>query len=198
MIKTLMKKSLRLTLLLLLWLSAACTLPTAMAAPAPTLVMITANPNASPTATPFQPVAGILAPVEAETLIASFTPLPPTNTPPPTLAFTATPLPQPTSAPASARTQYTLYALLDYAGHQLGADETIRYTNQTGVTLGELVMAVEPNLRGGCGLQVYRSAEIPRAFAAAGFDYVFIDMEHGSYNLETVHDMIIASNDAGI
>src|SRR3974390_2118726 len=50
----------------------------------------------------------------------------------------------------------------------------------------------------GCGLQVYRSAEIPRAFAAAGFDYVFIDMEHGSYDLETVHEMIIASNGAGI
>ena len=31
----------------------------------------------------------------------------------------------------------------------------------------------------GCGLQVYRAPEIPRAFAAAGFDYVFIDMEHG-------------------
>src|SRR5207244_7246677 len=50
----------------------------------------------------------------------------------------------------------------------------------------------------GCGLQVYRSAEIPRAFAAAGFDYVFIDMEHGSYNLETVHDMITSSLQAGI
>ncbi len=50
----------------------------------------------------------------------------------------------------------------------------------------------------GCGLQVYRSAEIPRTFASAGFDYVFIDMEHGSYDLETVHDMIIASNGAGI
>src|SRR5947209_1878385 len=50
----------------------------------------------------------------------------------------------------------------------------------------------------GCGLQCYRSAEIPRAFAAAGFDYVFIDMEHGSYNLETVHDMITASHGAGI
>jgi 4-hydroxy-2-oxoheptanedioate aldolase len=37
----------------------------------------------------------------------------------------------------------------------------------------------------GCGLQVYRSAEIARAFAVAGFDYVFIDMEHGSYDLET-------------
>jgi 2-dehydro-3-deoxyglucarate aldolase/4-hydroxy-2-oxoheptanedioate aldolase len=50
----------------------------------------------------------------------------------------------------------------------------------------------------GCGLQVYRAPEIPRAFAAAGFDYVFIDMEHGSFNLETVHDMIIASKLAGI
>lgn len=50
----------------------------------------------------------------------------------------------------------------------------------------------------GCGLQCYRSAEIPRAFAAAGFDYVFIDMEHGSYDLETVQDMIASSNGAGI
>src|SRR5580658_8905101 len=50
----------------------------------------------------------------------------------------------------------------------------------------------------GSGLQVYRSAEIPRAYAAAGFDYVFIDMEHGSYDLETVHDMITASLQAGI
>jgi 2-keto-3-deoxy-L-rhamnonate aldolase RhmA len=50
----------------------------------------------------------------------------------------------------------------------------------------------------GCGLQVYRAVEIPRAFAAAGFDYVFIDMEHGSFNLETVHDMVTASVDAGI
>jgi 2-dehydro-3-deoxyglucarate aldolase/4-hydroxy-2-oxoheptanedioate aldolase len=50
----------------------------------------------------------------------------------------------------------------------------------------------------GCALQVYRSAEIPRAFAAAGFDYVFIDMEHGAYDLETVQDMIAASNGAGI
>src|SRR5258708_15428053 len=50
----------------------------------------------------------------------------------------------------------------------------------------------------GCGLQVYRSPEIARAFATAGFDYVFIDMEHGSFNLETVHDMTVASNGAGI
>jgi 2-keto-3-deoxy-L-rhamnonate aldolase RhmA len=50
----------------------------------------------------------------------------------------------------------------------------------------------------GCALQVYRSAEIPRAFAAAGFDYVFIDMEHGAYDLETVQDMIASANGAGI
>src|SRR5438874_2735958 len=50
----------------------------------------------------------------------------------------------------------------------------------------------------GSGLQCYRSAEIPRAFAAAGFDYVFIDMEHASFDLETVHDMITASLVAGI
>src|ERR1035438_10039647 len=60
----------------------------------------------------------------------------------------------------------------------------------------------EPPSRGetvyGCGLQVYRSAEIPRTFAAAGFDYVFIDMEHGAFDLETVQDMIRASVEAGI
>jgi 4-hydroxy-2-oxoheptanedioate aldolase len=50
----------------------------------------------------------------------------------------------------------------------------------------------------GCGLQVYRSPEIARTFAAAGFDYVFIDMEHGSFDLETVQDMIKASVDNGI
>jgi 2-dehydro-3-deoxyglucarate aldolase/4-hydroxy-2-oxoheptanedioate aldolase len=50
----------------------------------------------------------------------------------------------------------------------------------------------------GCALQAYRSAEIPRTFAAAGFDYVFIDMEHGAYDLETVHDMIRSSLETGI
>jgi len=50
----------------------------------------------------------------------------------------------------------------------------------------------------GCALQAYRSAEIPRTFAAAGFDYVFIDMEHGAYDLETVQDMIRSALEAGI
>jgi len=50
----------------------------------------------------------------------------------------------------------------------------------------------------GCMLQAYRSPEVARTFAAAGFDYVFIDMEHSAYDLETVQDMIHASLDAGI
>ena len=50
----------------------------------------------------------------------------------------------------------------------------------------------------GCAIQSYRSAEIARTFAAAGFDYVFLDMEHGSFNLETVQDMITAAAEAGI
>ena len=115
----------------------------------PTLVFVTSNPNPSPSPTPFQPLGDSLAPLDPATPLPTFTPLPPTDTPLPTLEFTATSLASPTSPSPSARTQYTMYALLDYASHQLGVDETIRYTNQTGITLGELVLAVEPNLRDG-------------------------------------------------
>ncbi|HLO32064.1 MAG TPA: M1 family metallopeptidase [Anaerolineales bacterium] len=119
----------------------------------PTLVFVTANPNALPTSTPFQPIAANQAAVQQPTLLYTFTPLPPTDTPLPTLEFTATTLPSPTAPPSSTRTQYTLYALLDYAGHQMGVDETIRYTNQTGITLGQLMLAVEPNLKDGFTLE---------------------------------------------
>ena len=50
----------------------------------------------------------------------------------------------------------------------------------------------------GCALQQYRSSEIPRVFAAAGFDYMFIDAEHGGFGLETIQDMVSAANNAGI
>jgi Peptidase family M1 domain len=133
------------------FLLTACSLPSALAAP-PALVLVTANPNASPTPTAFQPI-GNQIPVDAPTLVSTFTPLPPTDTPLPTLEFTATPLASPTAPAPSARTQYTLYALLDYSGHEMAVDETILYTNQTGVALGEMVMAVEPNLRGGFSLE---------------------------------------------
>jgi hypothetical protein len=152
MTKIFMKNSLRLTLLVFGWFLSACSLQTSVAAP-PTLVMVTVPPDASPTSTPFQPIAGTLAPSSTPTLVSTFTPLPPSDTPLPTLEYTATTLPSPTSAPPSARTQYKMFALLDYTGNKLGVDETIQYTNQTGVTLGELVMAVEPNRRGGFTLE---------------------------------------------
>ncbi len=145
-----MKIPLRLALLSLLLVPLGCSFPSYAQIDPPQLVFVSPNPDASATPTPFQPlVPGTPTP----TLAYTFTPLPPTDTPLPTLEYTATPLPPPTSGPASARTQYTMYVLLDYQGHQLGADETIRYTNQTGVALDEIVMAVEPNLRGGFSIE---------------------------------------------
>ncbi|MEZ0396741.1 MAG: M1 family metallopeptidase, partial [Anaerolineales bacterium] len=80
---------------------------------------------------------------------------PPTATPTPSPVPTFTPSLEPPSptpaAPAaslsepSGRTQYTLYASLDYAGHRLGVGEVVRYWNQTGVPLSALVLVVEPN-----------------------------------------------------
>ncbi|MEW6286505.1 MAG: M1 family metallopeptidase [Chloroflexota bacterium] len=137
---------------LLLFLT-SCTLSTPAQTVRPTPILVTSNPNASPTPTPFQPADANYIPIEAPTLVSTFTPLPPTNTPPPTLEFTATPLPPPTASPQSGRTQYTLYALLDYYGHQLAVDETVAYTNQTGAALNEIVMAVEPMHRGGFTLE---------------------------------------------
>src|SRR5262245_42955007 len=138
-------------IVVLVFLLSSCGIAPTVPVPAP-ISLITANPNASPTPTPFQPGGAILLPTEQVTLIPSFTPEPLTNTPPPTLEFTATPLPPLTVIPSSARTQYTLYALLDYSNHQVAADETVTYTNQTGVALNQIVMAVEPNHRGGFAL----------------------------------------------
>ena len=45
----------------------------------------------------------------------------------------------------------------------------------------------------GAGLGQFRSAEVPRLYAAAGLDWTFIDTEHGSYDLETVQDVIRAA-----
>ena len=130
----------------------ACSFP-GFVAPSSPFVLVSPNPEALPTPTPFQPAGDSVAPVDPVTPLPTFTPLPPTDTPLPTLEFTATPLAPPASPSATARTQYTLFALLDYSSHQLAVDETVRYTNQTGGTLNELVMAVLPNLRGGFSLE---------------------------------------------
>jgi 2-keto-3-deoxy-L-rhamnonate aldolase RhmA len=50
----------------------------------------------------------------------------------------------------------------------------------------------------GLALQQLRSAEIPRLLAAAGFDYLFVDTEHGGFDIETVQDLVGAANQAGI
>jgi len=147
-----MTKQFRVVIVLCLWILASCGIAPSAPVP-PTLALVTADPNALPTPTPFQPLPATPVPLESPTLIPTFTPLPPSNTPLPTFEFTATPLVSPTTPPQTSRTQYTLFALLDYAGHQLAVDETVKYTNQTGANLNELVLAVEPNLRSGFTLE---------------------------------------------
>ena len=50
----------------------------------------------------------------------------------------------------------------------------------------------------GCALQHFRSIEVGRIFAAAGFDFLFIDCEHTGFDLETVQDAIAAAAPTGI
>ena len=50
----------------------------------------------------------------------------------------------------------------------------------------------------GSAMQFYPSAEIPRVFAAAGFDYFFIDLEHGIFDFQTVANLIASAAAAGI
>ncbi len=135
------------------WL-AAC-LPSLPAAPPPgsgqAFVLVTLDPRASATPTPFQP-----APL-TDTPTAS-----PTETPAPTLTPTPTALPTPTStplptppppaplAPPATRTQYTFYVDLDYARRTAAVSESILYFNTTGQSLSDLVLAVEPNRWSDC------------------------------------------------
>lgn len=50
----------------------------------------------------------------------------------------------------------------------------------------------------GCAIQHYASPEIPRALAAAGFDYTFIDAEHSGFDLGTLELLVDTSARAGI
>lgn len=43
-----------------------------------------------------------------------------------------------------------------------------------------------------------RSAEIPRLIAAAGFNWIFLDTEHGSFDFETVQDMCRVAKMSGL
>lgn len=161
------RRSLRVTtFILFVTLLSSCATPTETPPQFPTFVLVTQDPNASPTPTPFQPsLDGVSVP--------SFTPVPPvtvtlpsTSTSQPTFTFT----PQPTQAPAntippqptippstSSRTNYIMYATLDFEAHTLVVDETIRYYNTTGAALSDIVLSVQPN-RFGSSVFVLNSA----------------------------------------
>ncbi len=50
----------------------------------------------------------------------------------------------------------------------------------------------------GSELSGLRTPEVVRIYAAAGFDFVFIDMEHSPLSLETVADLVRSARQAGI
>jgi hypothetical protein len=140
-----MQPLVRRTLLLisLTLILAACTMPgpgASLAQDPSGPLIVTANPRATRTPTPFQPL--IVTPTS--------TPLP-TYTPSATPAPTLTPPPTATAAPTqivvtpTARPQYLVNTTVDYFAHTVNVDEKIGYTNQSSDSLSQLVLAVEPN-----------------------------------------------------
>jgi len=56
----------------------------------------------------------------------------------------------------------------------------------------------EGKVQYGCGFQQLRSVEVPKILAAAGFDWTFIDGEHGGFGIETLQDLCHASVAVGL
>src|SRR5580692_5081780 len=50
----------------------------------------------------------------------------------------------------------------------------------------------------GFGIRVARSVEVARAVRTVGFDWLFIDLEHGAMSIETAAALAIAGLDAGV
>jgi 2-keto-3-deoxy-L-rhamnonate aldolase RhmA len=50
----------------------------------------------------------------------------------------------------------------------------------------------------GVSLRMARTVEIAKAMRAAGFDFLFIDMEHNSMSVDTAAQISVAAQDAGI
>jgi 4-hydroxy-2-oxoheptanedioate aldolase len=50
----------------------------------------------------------------------------------------------------------------------------------------------------GVGIRVLRSVEVARAMKSTGFDWLFIDLEHGALSIETASQMCLAALDVGI
>ena len=85
--------------------------------------------------------------------VSTATSPPPTTEVPPTNAVlpvpTETPTVVPTALPDLERPQYVLDLQLNYSAKAATVNETITYSNWTGATLNNLVLAVEPNLWSG-------------------------------------------------
>ena len=50
----------------------------------------------------------------------------------------------------------------------------------------------------GCGVRLTRSVEIAIAMKAAGFDWLFLDLEHGTMSIDAAAQIATAALDAGI
>jgi 4-hydroxy-2-oxoheptanedioate aldolase len=50
----------------------------------------------------------------------------------------------------------------------------------------------------GVGIRVMHGVEVAKAMKSAGFDWLFIDLEHGALSIETASQMCLAALDAGI
>ncbi len=50
----------------------------------------------------------------------------------------------------------------------------------------------------GIGVRLTRNVDIVKVMKAAGFDWLFLDLEHGSMSIETACDIAVAAQDSGI
>ena len=50
----------------------------------------------------------------------------------------------------------------------------------------------------GIGIRLVRNVDIIKVMKAAGFDWLFLDLEHGSMSIETACEISVAAQDSGI
>ena len=69
--------------------------------------------------------------------------------------------------------------------------------------MGKIVNPVKERLAQGgiaigMGVRALRSAEVARLMKTAGYDWLFIDLEHGPTSVENAYSICVAALDAGI
>ena len=68
--------------------------------------------------------------------------------------------------------------------------ETVRNLARERLERGELSLGV--------GIRLARTVEVAKAMKTAGFDWLFIDLEHGSLTLDTACQIAVGALDAGL